>query len=61
VKFRTDGLDGIPGPTHSQNVSISEGRVGADVELPDPKTKVLVKRINYCLHAHGQRPEFEEC
>jgi hypothetical protein len=28
---------------HSQNVSISEGRVAADVELPDPKTKVLVK------------------
>jgi hypothetical protein len=43
VKFRSDGLDGMPGPTHTQNVSISEGRVAADVELPDLKTKVLVK------------------
>jgi hypothetical protein len=43
VKFRSDGLDGMPGPTHSQKFSISEGRVAADVELPDSKTKVLVK------------------
>jgi hypothetical protein len=43
VKFRSDDLDGMPGPTHPQNVSISEGRVAADVGLPDPKTKVLVK------------------